>query len=93
VISVGRIALLSPGAAIAVEAVASIKKPLGRALARRIQPFRFHLESRMDSPSTHNDCLLALLDKTIGSPSMIFTLSTDPLTQQQWITLTVIDDT
>ena len=35
------------------------------------------LGSRMDSPNAHDHRLLAPLDNSIGSPSMIFTLSTD----------------
>jgi len=40
--------------------------------------------------NAHNDRSLAPFDNTIGSPSMIFTLSTDQRTQHLWIILNVI---
>src|SRR5215471_18301688 len=77
VISVCRIALLSPGAAIGVEAAASIQKPWDEPWHDVTSPSASIVGSRMSLPNAHDDRLLAQLDNSIGSPSMIFTLSTD----------------
>jgi Transposase C of IS166 homeodomain len=53
---------------------------------------RFHSCHGWILQTLHDDRLLELLDNTIASPSMIFTLSTDRPPQQQWITSTVTDD-
>jgi hypothetical protein len=60
-----------------VEAAASIKKPWDEPWHDLTSLSASILGSRMSSPNAHDDRLLAPLDNTIGSPSMIFTLSTD----------------